>query len=364
MSDQSPHTFVIAEAGVNHNGSVDRALELIRVAAAAGADAIKFQTFKADRIASASAPKADYQSRNTGGEGGQIAMLKALELSDQDHHRLAALCEELGVEFMSTPFDEQSATFLANDIGVTRLKVGSGELTNAPLLVHLARTGKPVILSTGMATLDEVQTALGVLAYGYTEPSADPVSTTAFTGAYDSDEGLAALRKNVMLLHCTSDYPAAAETINLKAMDALRDAFGLPVGLSDHSQGIAIPSAAVARGAATIEKHFTLDRSLEGPDHAASLEPDELSAMIAAIRDVEVALGSGAKEPAEAEQQTASVARKSLVALTDIAAGAPFTADNLGVKRPGTGVSPLELWSYLGQPAARAYQHDELIESQ
>lgn len=349
---------------MNHNGSVERAHDLIQVAAQAGADAIKFQTFKADRIASASAPKADYQSRNTGSDGGQIAMLQALELSDQAHRELAAASMDADIEFMSTPFDEDSATFLAHDIGVKRLKIGSGELTNAPLLLHLARTKKPIILSTGMATVDEIATALGVLAYGYTDQDDIPGTANSFDDAYVSDAGQEALQSNVMLLHCTSDYPAPIDTINLKAMDTLRERFGLPVGLSDHSQGITVPAAAVARGAVAIEKHFTLDRGLEGPDHAASLEPDELTAMIDAIRLVESALGNGAKEPAAAERQTASVARKSLVALTDIAAGALFTTENLGIKRPGTGVSPLSYWAYLGQPAARPYTRDDMIDPQ
>ena len=364
MSDQRQHTFVIAEAGVNHNGSLARALELVKVAAEAGADAIKFQTFKADRIAAASAPKAAYQSRNTGEDGGQIAMLKSLELSDQDHRDLAEACIRFGIEFMSTPFDECSAAFLVEDIGVQRLKVGSGELTNAPLLLHLARTGKPIVLSTGMATLEEVKIALGVLAFGYIDGTTSQPNINDFSAAFDSDQGQSFLRANVTLLHCTSDYPAAPDTINLKAMDTLRDNFDLPVGLSDHSQGIAVPPAAVSRGAVVIEKHFTLDRTLEGPDHTASLEPDELRVMIAAVRDVEAALGSGQKVPTSAEQNTASVARKSLVALTDILANDVFTTENLGIKRPGTGVSPMEYWSYLGQPAARAYGRDDLIEPQ
>ena len=364
MSDQPQHTFVIAEAGVNHNGSLARALQLVSVAAEAGADAIKFQTFKANRIAAASAPKAAYQSRNTGYDGGQVAMLKSLELSDQDHRDLAKACEDASIEFMSTPFDEYSATFLVNDIGVRRLKVASGELTNAPLLLHLAHTGKPIVLSTGMATLDEVKIALGILAFGYMDCSLLQPSTKDFLAAFENDRGQNCLKANVTLLHCTSNYPAAPDTINLRAMDTLYANFGLPVGLSDHSQGIAVPTAAVSRGAAVIEKHFTLDRKLEGPDHAASLEPNELRAMIAAVRNVEVALGSGLKVPTAAEKNTASVARKSLVALTEIMADEAFTADNLGVKRPGTGISPLEYWSYLGQPAARAYGRDELIEPQ
>lgn len=364
MSASEPHTFIIAEAGVNHNGSLDRALELVQIAADAGADAIKFQTFKADRIASAAAPKADYQSRNTGDDGSQIAMLKALELSDEQHRVLAAASVKAGIEFMSTPFDEESATFLVEDIDVKRLKVGSGELTNAPLLLHLARTGKPIILSTGMATLDEVATALSVLAFGYTDGDTAKPSKQSFGAAFDSDAGQSALKDNVILLHCTSDYPASPETINLRAMEALTERFGLPVGFSDHSAGLYISAAAVALGAVVIEKHFTVDRSLPGPDHQASLEPADLALMVQAIRAVELSLGSGVKEPVTAERNTAAVARKSLVALCDIAEGAEFTVQNLGVKRPGTGVSPSDFWHYLGEKSARTYRRDDLIEPQ
>lgn len=362
MTQSLRHTFVIAEAGVNHNGDVGRAVELVRIAASAGADAVKFQTFKAERIAAASAPMATYQSRNTGDDGSQIAMLKALELSDSGHRAVASACEDAGIEFMSTPFDEESATFLVDDIGVQRLKIASGELTNAPLLLHLARTDKPVILSTGMANLTEIQTALGVLAFGYTD-SGDP-NPEAFAKAYATDAGRAALRDRVTLLHCTSDYPAAPESINLAAMDTLAAEFELPVGFSDHSQGIAIPMAAVALGARVIEKHFTQSRDLPGPDHRASLEPDELTNMIAGIRVVEQAIGVADKSPVEAERDTAKVARKSLVALAAIQAGEPFSTANLGVKRPGDGVSPLDYWRYLGQPAARTYAPDELVEPQ
>ncbi len=362
MTHAPHHTFVIAEAGVNHNGEVARAVDLVRVAADAGADAVKFQTFKAERIAAASAPKAAYQSRNTGDGGSQIAMLKALELSDDGHHAVAAACADAGIEFMSTPFDEGSATFLVNEIGVQRLKIASGELTNAPLLLHMARTGKPVILSTGMADLAEIETALGVLAFGYSE-AGDP-DVQAFAAAFAGDKGKAVLKEKVTLLHCTSDYPAAPDTINLAAMDTLAHTFGLPVGFSDHSQGIAVPTAAVARGARVIEKHFTQSRDLPGPDHRASLEPAELAAMITSIRTVEQAIGAGAKTAGAAERDTAAVARKSLVALDTIAAGEAFSPENLGVKRPGSGVSPLEYWRYLGQPAGRAYAADDLVDPQ
>jgi len=356
------HTFVIAEAGVNHNGDESRAVELVHLAAAAGADAVKFQTFKADRIAATSARKAEYQTRNTGDDGSQIAMLKALELSEDGHRAVAAACQEAGIEFMSTPFDEGSATFLVDEIGVERLKIASGELTNAPLLLHMACSGKPVILSTGMASLSEIEVALGVLAFGYTQngtPSAE-----AFASAFDSSEGKVALRDRVTLLHCTSDYPAAPDSINLAAMATLANAFELPVGFSDHSEGIAIPVAAAARGACVIEKHFTQSRDLPGPDHRASLEPSELTDMIENIRLVERAIGTPGKEPVAAERGTVTVARKSLVALADITTGEPFSPENLGVKRPGIGVSPIEYWRYLGQPAARDYAPEDLVEPQ
>ncbi len=357
----STSTFIIAEAGVNHNGDLSRAVEMVKAAAEAGADAVKFQSFKAEKIATALAPKADYQTLNTGTAGGQIEMLKALELSDDDHHHLFAACRDIGIEFMSTPFDIDNVRFLANTLGIQRLKVASGEITNAPLLLEMARTGLPVILSTGMSTLEDVEAALSVLAFGYTAVG-DPPSPGEFKKSFRSEAGQAALRHNVTVLHCTSEYPAPPETIHLRAMKGLTETFGLPVGLSDHSVGIAVATAAAARGARVIEKHFTLDRSLPGPDHRASLTPTELAEMIAAIRTVEQALGSGEKLPGESELKTRGVARKSLVALKPVAKGDIFDESNLGAKRPGNGVSPLAYWSYLGRRAAREYAADELID--
>ncbi len=269
-----PHVEIIAEAGVNHNGSLERALELVDAAADAGADVIKFQTFSADAIATKSAPKAAYQKRETGEAQSQYEMLKALELDEAAHRTLIARCAERGIEFLSTPFDFPSLDLLANRLKLTRLKVGSGELTNAPLLLAIARTRRPVILSTGMARLEEIEAALGVLAFGYGEGGAP--SESAFQAAYKSEAGQRALRANVTLLHCTSAYPTPDSDINLKAMEALRREFGLPAGFSDHSVGIEIPIAAAALGAAMIEKHFTLDKTLPGPDHKASIEPDDL----------------------------------------------------------------------------------------
>jgi N-acetylneuraminate synthase len=357
----STPTFIIAEAGVNHNGDIARAIEMVAVAAEAGANAVKFQSFKAEKIATASAPKADYQTRNTGAGDGQLEMLKALELTDEDHHRLFEACENEGIEFMSTPFDMDSVRFLANTLGAKRLKVASGEITNAPLLLEMARTGKPTILSTGMSTLEEVELALGVLAFGYISANGDP-SLESFAEAFQSNAGQAALKSNVTILHCTSEYPAPPETVHLRAMATLANCFGLPIGLSDHSVGVAVATAAIACGARVIEKHFTLDRSLPGPDHEASLTPEEFAEMVVAIRIIEQALGSENKAPGTAELKTRQAARKSLVALKSIAKGDFFSSANLGAKRPGTGIAPMAYWSYLGRRALRDYAVDDLID--
>jgi len=351
--------LVIAEAGVNHNGSLDRALELIDVAADCGADVVKFQTFNADRLASRKAAKAEYQLATTGAAESQHAMLKKLELTGADHRKLADYCRTRRIEFMSSPFDEESVDLLVKEIGVGRLKLGSGEITNAPLLVKAGRSGKPVIVSTGMSSLADVERALGALAFGMIGTS-DP-STGAFADAFASAEGRAALRENVTLLHCTTEYPAPFHDVNLRAMDTMREAFGLRVGFSDHTPGVAMPIAAAARGAEVIEKHFTVDKSLPGPDHRASLEPAELRDMVAGIRAVEVALGDGVKVASEAEKKNIAIARKSLTTLAPIRSGEKFTVENLGVKRPGSGTSPFQLWEWLGRHAERDYDADETL---
>lgn len=357
------HTLVIAEAGVNHNGSLQRALALVDAAAEAGADIVKFQTFRAGRLASKSAPKADYQKRETGTIESQLDMLRALELDEAAHRALISRCAEKNIEFLSTPFDHESLDLLVRTFNLPRLKLGSGDLTNAPLLLAIARTSKPLILSTGMATLAEIEEALGVLAFGYAFSADATPSISAFRSAYESSIGQQALRQNVALLHCTTEYPTPAGDVNLRAMDTLRQAFGLEVGYSDHTQGAAISLAAVARGATIIEKHFTLDRTLPGPDHKASLEPDELAAMIADIRVVEMSLGDGIKRSAESERPNRLVARKSIVAACEIPVGEPFSPSNLDVKRPGGGIAPIRYWDLLGRPSRRAYIADELIES-
>ena len=356
------HVYVIAEAGVNHNGSLEQAVKLIDVAAEAGADAVKFQTFRADQLVSRTATKAEYQTRHTDAQESQHAMIKKLELDEAAHATLILHCQKKGIEFLSTPFGLDSLEMLVKKFELSRIKLPSGDITNAPLLLEAARTGKPVILSTGMSTLGEIETALGILAFGYTEND-EPPSLMAFERAYGSAMGRKALQDKVALLHCTTEYPAPFAEINLRAMDTLRQAFGLPVGYSDHTSGIAIPVAAVAMGAVIIEKHFTLDRNLPGPDHKASLEPDELKRMVLSIREVELALGSSIKQPASSELKNRPVARKSLVAARDIRKGEHFTQDNLAIKRPGDGISPIRYWEWLGKIADRDYQQDEKVQS-
>jgi N-acetylneuraminate synthase len=353
-------TYIIAEAGVNHNGSLEMAKRLIDAAAAAGADAVKFQTFQADKVASRRAPKANYQKKAAGEMETQFEMLKRLELDEQAHRLLIAHCRKRKIQFLSTPFDLQSIGLLARVFDLPCLKIASGEITNGPYLLKIAQTGKPVILSTGMSTLGEIEEALGVLAFGYAGGEGKP-SRKGFRMAFASDQGQAALREKVRLLHCTTEYPAPFEEVNLNALATLRGAFGLPVGLSDHTAGIAVAIAAVALGAAIIEKHFTLDRCLPGPDHAASLEPPALREMVLAIRQVEAAMGSSGKRPVRSELGNREAVRKSLVAASPLPQGELFSAENLAAKRPGTGISPLCYWDLLGRRADRDYEADEMI---
>jgi N-acetylneuraminate synthase len=352
--------FVIAEAGVNHNGSLEQALKLIEAAAQAGADAVKFQTFKSEAVISRYASKAEYQARNTGDSESQLEMVKKLELGLSAHEQLLARCRTSGILFLSTPFDLSSIDMLVNVLGVQRIKIGSGEITNAPLLLNIAQSGLPAILSTGMSTLGDIEEALGVLTFGYLHLGLAP-SIDRFRQAFRSVDGQRQLQDKVVLLHCTTEYPAPFTDVNLRAMDTLAAAFGLPVGLSDHTVGYSVAIAAVARGACIIEKHFTLDRSLPGPDHKASLEPGELADMISSIREVEQAMGSPRKLVASSELRNRAIVRKSLVALQPIVNGETFTAENLGVKRPGTGISPTRYWEFLGKVASRDYGADEII---
>ena len=351
--------FIVAEAGVNHNGSLDMALQLVEAAAHAGADAVKFQTFRASELATESAPKAGYQAARTGADETQFAMLKRLELDADAHRRLLAASRKHRIEFMSTAFDEQSLELLVG-LGVARLKCSSGDLTNGPYLLALARTGLPVILSTGMATLGDVENALCVLAYGYTR-SAEPRGFEDMGAAYRSAEGKDALQRQVTVLHCTSAYPAPPSSANLRAMTRMARAFGLKVGYSDHTEGGHIAVAAAALGAAVIEKHFTLDRSLPGPDHSVSLEPAELKAMVRQVRDVTAALGTGVKEPADIERENMIAGRRSIVAACAIRAGEPL-AGRLAARRPAGALSPMQWWEAQQRTANRDYARNESID--
>lgn len=327
--------FIIAEAGVNHNGKIELAKKLVDVAAAAGADAVKFQTFKAEYTVCSNACKADYQLETTNQDESQLEMLKKLELTAQMHEQLIDYCGQKEIMFLSTAFDRESLCYLM-ELGLPVIKIPSGEITNYPLLREAGKAKKKIILSSGMSTLNEVKDAVQVLR------------------EYGSDD--------ITVLHCNTEYPTPYCDVNLQAMLTLREELGIPVGYSDHTRGIEIPIAAAALGATVIEKHFTLDRNMEGPDHKASLEPDELRAMIRAIRNMESALGSGKKEPSESEKKNIDIVRKSIVAKCDIEAGVLFTEENLTTKRPGIGISPMRWNQVVGQRAKRKFIEDELIE--
>ena len=334
---KSQPTLIIAEAGVNHNGSLEIAKQLIEVASVAGADLVKFQTFNADRMMISSASKAEYQLQTKSSRESQHEMIRKLELSLEMHEKLINHCEQCGIGFFSTGFDPKSIDLLV-DLGLECFKIPSGEINNLPYLRHVGRYGKPIILSTGMARLGEIEAALEVL-----EASGTP-------------------REKVTVLHCNTEYPTPMEDVNLRAMLTIRDALGVAVGYSDHTLGIEVPIAAVTLGATVIEKHFTLDRNQPGPDHKASLEPDELKAMVSAIRNIEHALGDGIKRPSASETKNIAIARKSLVALREIQVGEAFTEENVGVKRPGSGISPMRWDEVLGKNAQRDFSTDELIE--
>lgn len=328
--------LIIAEAGVNHNGSIKIAKQLIDVAADAGVDYIKFQTFKTEKLVSKTAPKADYQIQNTGNDNSQYNMLKRLELSENDHWELIDYCNKRNVKFFSTAFDIDSVSFLYR-LGLSQWKIPSGEITNFPYLRAIGKTRQPVILSTGMANLQEIEEAIKVLVqFGIT-------------------------KEEITLLHCTTEYPAPKNEVNLLAIQTLKNHFGLNVGYSDHTQGIEIPVAAVALGATVIEKHFTLSRDLEGPDHKASLEPNELKQMVQYIRNIEKALGNGVKIPSENEKKNIAIVRKSIVAARNIVRGEKFTEDNITTKRPATGISPMQWEDIIGKEASKDFLQDEQI---
>lgn len=323
--------FIIAEAGVNHNGSIELAKQLVDKAVFAGVDCVKFQTFKAENLVNKEAKKADYQVNNTGNNDSQLNMLKKLELSFEDFVELKKYCDDKGIMFLSTPFDHESIEFLAS-LNMPIFKIPSGEITNLPYLRKINSYKKEVILSTGMATIDEIQEALNILK-----------------------------DCKVKLLHCTTEYPCPYESVNMCAMLTLKEKFNLPVGYSDHTQGIEVPIMAVSMGATVIEKHFTLDKNMEGPDHKASLEPQELKAMVDSIRNIEKAFGDGEKEPQEAEKKNIAIARKSIVAKCDIKKGEILSEENLTVKRPGNGISPMKWDEIIGTVAYKDYIEGELL---
>jgi len=328
--------LIIAEAGLNHNGSIEKAIEMIHVAKEAGVDAVKFQTAVPELVITKEATKAEYQLNITENDETQLEMLKKIHLPLADYKRLKDECDENNIEFMSTPFDEVSIEILRK-LEMKRYKIPSGEITNLPYLRNIGRLGKPVIISTGMSTLDEIRNALNILIESGTE------------------------KEQITILHCNTEYPTPMEDVNLKAMLTIRDELGVKIGYSDHTLGIEVAISAVAMGATVIEKHFTLDRNMSGPDHAASLEPEELKAMVTAIRNIEKAMGDGIKKPSSSETKNIAVARKSIVANMSIKKGELFTEENLTVKRPGTGISPMEWDEMIGKRADREYQKDNLI---
>lgn len=327
--------YIIAEAGVNHNGNVEIAKKMIDKAKEAGADCIKFQTFISSNLVTKKAVKADYQIKQTKPDETQLDMLKKLELSFDEFVELNEYCKFKNIEFLSTAFDFESIDFLYN-LGMKKWKIPSGDLTNIPYLIKISKLKQPIVLSTGMSTMEEISLAL---------------NTLKNNGSID-----------ITVLHCTTEYPVPYKDVNLSAMLTIKNEFNIPVGYSDHTRGIEIPIAAVAMGAEIIEKHFTLDRNMEGPDHKASLEPDELKAMISAIRNVEAAMGDGEKKPSISEKKNIDVARKSIIAKTIIKKGEIFTEENITVKRPGNGISPLKWFEVIGQTALRDFEEEELIE--
>ena len=327
---------IIAEAGVNHGGSLEVAKQLIDSAADSGADFVKFQTFRAEALVTRSAKKAEYQLRQEYGDDNQYGMLKNYELDQAGHVDLILHCRERGIEFLSSPFDLQSIDLLV-DLGIQIIKTPSGEITNKPYLIHVARQGKPVVMSTGLSSFDEVSRALQIL----------------ITNGLDE--------KGITILHCNSQYPTPIDEVNLRAMTSMKSAFGIPIGLSDHTEGITTPIAAVALGACVIEKHLTLDRSLAGPDHAASLTPEEFTEMVSSIRDVEKAMGDGIKRPSPGELNNLFAVRKSIVASKTISAGDLFSSENLAVKRPGSGISPMNWDNVVGTRSKWDFDIDELI---
>ena len=352
--------FVIAEAGVNHNGSLNLAEKLIDVAVEAKADAVKFQTFKTELCITKTAKRAAYQKAE-GQADNQFDMVKKLELSQDDFRYLCRYCERRGIQFLSTAFDIPSLKFLAEELQQPSIKIPSGDVLNGPLLLAAARTGKEILLSTGMCHLGDIELALGVLAFGFLDDGSVPQSHEIFKDMFSSEEGWQMLRSRVSLLHCTTEYPAPFKDVNLKTMQTLGAAFDLAVGISDHSMGIEVPIGAVALGATVVEKHFTLDRDMEGPDHKASLNPDDLASMISAIRNISISIGDGRKFPRQSEIKNIEIARKYIVAARPIKAGQVIAEGDIIAKRATKGISPVFYWDILGSTSDRDYMIDDVI---
>lgn len=352
--------YIIAEAGVNHNGSLKSAIELVDAALDAGADAIKFQSFKADKLVTAQAKKAAYQNSNQNDGKTQLEMLQALELSETDQQTLFAYCQQCSIDFLSSPFDQQSFLFLLQQLGLKKFKIGSGEITNAQLLYQLGQADVDVILSTGMSTMPEIHQALSILAYGYSNKT-PPVCSADYSTALHSAQGKQLLARHVTLMHCTTEYPCPVEEVNLSAIKTIRDTFSLPCGYSDHTSGIHISLAATSLGATMIEKHFTLDKQLPGPDHKASIEPGELKMLVSAIRDIEQAMGDGKKQVTVSEAGNKDIVRKGIYAACSIKKGERLTQNNLILKRPVCQHQGLEYWDVIGTIASKDYSADEAI---
>lgn len=354
-------SYIIAEAGVNHNGSLELALQLVEEAAKAGVDAVKFQTFITENTISKRAEKAEYQKKSTGNDESQLEMVKKLELTYDEFKIIKKHCKENKITFLSTGFDGKSLTFLHEELDIPLIKIPSGDINNAPLVLQAAQTQKAILLSTGMSTVKDIHDTLAIIYYGYSRPDKTPSSFEGIKKIYLSED-TSILKERVTILQCTTEYPTPVEDLNLNTILTLKKEFGTKVGLSDHSRGILAPALAVALGAEVIEKHFTLDKEMEGPDHQASLNPIELGEMVKAIRFTEMALGNSDKQISHSEFKNIAIARKSLVANKGIQKGEIFDYDNLTIKRPGTGINPMYYWDYIDKKSNDNYQEDDIIE--
>ncbi len=360
MTHQKQPIYIIAEAGVNHNGSMDNAYQLIDVAIAAGANAVKFQSFNAEQLVTSKAKKADYQTINQNDGKSQLEMLKALELSHTQQQALFNYCQQHAIDFLSSPFDQQSAEFLTKKLELSTIKLGSGELSNAAMLTQIAHSGVDIILSTGMSDIKDIERALSILAFAYLHQG-NPQSCKDYQDYWNKPQALQQLQQHVHLMHCTTEYPCPINEVNLSAMQFLRDTFSLNCGYSDHTQGIHISVAAAALGATIIEKHFTLSHSMPGPDHKASIEPLELKMLVQQVRDIEIAQGKAYKQISPSEAKNRYIARKGLYAAKSITKGTIFDAENLIVKRPEAQLNAFDYWDVIGQVATHDYQKDEAI---